>query len=312
MKVGFIGLGTMGSGMAYNALQGGHTLVVHDIRREAATSHLEAGATWADTPREVAEASDIVLTSLPGPVEVEAVALGEDGILEGMSEGKVYLDLSTSSPTLIRRIHEVYAAQGIHVLDAPVSGGPSGARSWRLAIWVGGEEEVFNRCKPVLDTIGDKPFYVGPIGAGSIAKLVHNCTGYIIQTGLAEVFTMGVKAGVEPLALWQAVRWGALGRQGPFERLADHLLPGKFDPPDFALKLARKDMDLAVGVGREFDVPMRLANLALQEMTEALNRGWGDRDSRAAMLLQEERSGVEVRVPEDVLRKVLEDERAQS
>ena len=311
MKVGFIGLGTMGASMAYNALQGGHTLVVHDIRREAATPHLEAGATWADTPREVAEASDIVLTSLPGPVEVEAVALGEDGILEGMSDGKVYLDLSTSSPNLIRRIHEVYAAQGIHVLDAPVSGGPSGAKSGQLAIWVGGDEEVFNRCKPVLDAIGDKPFYVGPIGAGSIAKLVHNCTGYIIQTGLAEVFTMGVKAGVEPLALWQAVRWGAQGRRGPFERLADHLLPGKFDPPDFALRLARKDMDLAVGVGREFDVPMRLANLTLQELTEALNRGWGDRDSRVAMLLQEERSGVEVRVPEDVLRKVLEEERAQ-
>lgn len=311
MKVGFIGLGTMGASMAYNALQGGHTLVVHDIRREAATPHLEAGATWADTPREVAEASDIVLTSLPGPVEVEAVALGEGGILEGMSDGKVYLDLSTSSPNLIRRIHEVYAAQGIHVLDAPVSGGPSGAKSGQLAIWVGGDEEVFNRCKPVLDAIGDKPFYVGPIGAGSIAKLVHNCTGYIIQTGLAEVFTMGVKAGVEPLALWQAVRWGAQGRRGPFERMADHLLPGKFDPPDFALRLARKDMDLAVGVGREFDVPMRLANLALQEMTEALNRGWGDRDSRVAMLLQEERSGVEVRVPEDVLRKVLEEERAQ-
>lgn len=240
MKVGFIGLGTMGASIAYNALQGGHTLVVHDIRREAATSHLEASATWADSPREVAEASDIVLTSLPGPVEVEAVALGEDGILEGMSEGKVYLDLSTSSPNLIRRIHEVYAAQGIHVLDAPVSGGPSGAQSGQLAIWVGGDEEVFNRCKPVLDAIGDKPFYVGPIGAGSIAKLVHNCTGYIIQTGLAEVFTMGVKAGVEPLALWQAVRWGAQGRRGPFERLADHLLPGKFDPPDFALRLARK------------------------------------------------------------------------
>ena len=309
MKVGFIGLGTMGASMAYNCLQGGNEMVVHDIRRESATQHLEAGAVWADSPREVAESTEIVFTSLPGPTEVEAVGLGEDGILEGMSEGKVYFDLSTSTPTLIRRIHEEAAARGIHVLDAPVSGGPRGAASRNLAIWVGGDKEVFDRCKPVLDSIGDKAYYVGPIGCGAIAKLVHNCTGYIVQAALAEVFTMGVKAGVEPLALWQAVRKGAQGRRGTFEGLAEHLLPGKFDPPDFALRLARKDVDLALSVGREYDVPMRLAQLTLQEMTEALNRGWGQRDSRVAMLLQEERAGVEVRVDEDVLNALLEEER---
>ncbi len=309
MNVGFIGLGTMGASMAYNCLQGGNQMVVHDIRREAATQHLEAGAVWADSPREAAEASEIVFTSLPGPTEVEAVGLGEDGILEGMSQGKVYFDLSTSTPTLIRRIHEEAAARGIHVLDAPVSGGPRGAASRNLAIWVGGDKEVFDRCKPVLDSIGDKAYYVGPIGCGAIAKLVHNCTGYIVQAALAEVFTMGVKAGVEPLALWQAVRKGAQGRRGTFEGLAEHLLPGKFDPPDFALRLARKDVDLAVGVGREYDVPMRLAQLTLQEMTEALNRGWGHRDSRVAMLLQEERAGVEVRVDEAALNAALAEER---
>ena len=309
MKVGFIGLGTMGASMAYNCLQGGNEMVVHDIRRESATQHLEAGAVWADSPREVAEASEIVFTSLPGPVEVEAVGMGEDGILDGMSEGKVYFDLSTSTPTLIRRIHEEAAVRGIHVLDAPVSGGPRGAASRNLAIWVGGDKEVFDRCKPVLDSIGDKAYYVGPIGCGAIAKLVHNCTGYIVQAALAEVFTMGVKAGVEPLALWQAVRKGAQGRRGTFEGLAEHLLPGKFDPPDFALRLARKDVDLALAVGREYDVPMRLAQLTLQEMTEAVNRGWGHRDSRIAMLLQEERAGVEVRVDEAILNAVLEEER---
>ena len=306
MKVGFIGLGTMGGSMAYNTLQGGFELVVHDIRREAATPHLEAGATWADTPRQVAEACQVVFTSLPGPTEVEAVALGEEGILQGMSPGKAYFDLSTSSPALIRRIHQIFTAQGIQVLDAPVSGGPRGARTRNLAIWVGGDEEVYRQYKAVLDAIGDKAYYVGPIGSGAIAKLVHNCAGYIIQCALAEVFTMGVKAGVEPLALWQAVRHGAQGRRGAFEGLAEHLLPGKFDPPDFALRLARKDVDLAVAVGREYDVPMRLANLALQELTEAMNRGWGGRDSRVAMLLQEERAGAQVRVPEDVLRKALE------
>ena len=216
MKIGFIGLGTMGGSMAYNALDGGNEMVVHDINPASATRHLEAGATWADTPREVAEQSEIVFTSLPGPTEVEAVALGEAGIMEGMSAGKVYFDLSTSTPGMIRKIHAEAAARGIEVLDAPVSGGPRGAASRNLAIWVGGDKDVFDRCKPVLDTIGDKAYYVGPIGSGAVAKLVHNCAGYIFQAAMAEVFTMGVKAGVEPLALWEAVRRGATGRRGTF------------------------------------------------------------------------------------------------
>ena len=307
-KVGFVGLGTMGANMAYNLLQGGNEMVVHDIRRESATPHLEAGAVWADTPREVAEVSEVVFTSLPGPVEIEAVALGEAGLMEGLEAGKTYFDLSTNSPTAIRRIHETMGARGINVLDAPVSGGPRGALSRNLAIWVGGDKALFDKYKPVLDAIGDKAYYVGPIGSGAVAKLVHNCAGYIFQTGIAEVFTMGVKAGVDPLALWQAVRRGAQGRRGPFEGLTEHLLPGDFDPPDFALRLARKDVDLAVAVGREYDVPMRLANLVLMDMTEALNRGWGNLDSRVPMTLQEERAGVQVRVPRDVLKKALESE----
>ena len=306
MKIGFIGLGIMGGRMALNIRNGGHDMVVHDLRREAATPLLEAGAQWADTPQQVAEASEAVFTSLPGPVEVEAVALGESGLLQGMSPGQAYFDLSTNSPTVVRRIHQTFAERGVPMLDAPVSGGPAGAGSGRLAVWVGGDREVFQRCLPALQSFSDKPFYVGPIGAGSVAKLVHNCTGYIVQTALAEVFTMGVKAGVEPLALWQAVRQGAQGRRGTFEGLAEHLLPGKFDPPDFALRLAHKDVDLAVAVGREHQVPMRLANLALQELTEAMVRGWADRDSRVAMLLQEERAGVEVRASEDQLREALE------
>ena len=211
-------------------------MVVHDIRRESATRHLEAGADWADSPREVAEASEIVFTSLPGPTEVEAVGLGEDGILEGMSEGKVYFDLSTSTPTLIRQIHAHAAARGIHVLDAPVSGGPRGAASRNLAIWVGGDKDVFDRCKPVLDSIGDKAYYVGPIGCGAIAKLVHNCTGYIVQAALAEVFTMGVKGGrgaPGPLAgRTQGRPWTPRDLRGPRRAPAPRQLrPPRLRPP---------------------------------------------------------------------------------
>jgi 3-hydroxyisobutyrate dehydrogenase len=161
----------------------------------------------------------------------------------------------------------------------------------------------------VLEAIGDQPYYVGPIGAGSVAKLVHNCSGYIVQTALAEVFTMGVKAGVDPLTIWKAVRQGAGGRRRTFDGLADQFLPGKFEPAAFALRLAHKDVSLATALGREHRVPMRLANATLEEMTEAMNRGWAERDSRVAMLLQEERAGVEIRVPEAALREVLEADR---
>jgi 3-hydroxyisobutyrate dehydrogenase len=306
MKVGFIGLGTMGRHMASNLMKAGYELVVHDVRREAAAPHCAAGAVWADSPRAVAEGSEVVFTSLPGPPEVEAVALGPEGLLAGLTAGKAYFDLSTNAPELVRRLHREFAARGVHVLDAPVSGGPRGAETRRLALWVGGDAAVFARHRPVLEAIGDEPHHVGPIGAGSVAKLVHNCAGYAIQTALAEVFTLGVKAGVEPLALWQAVRLGALGRRRTFDGLVDQFLPGRFDPPAFALRLAHKDVTLATRLGRELRVPMRLANATLEELTEALNRGWGERDSRVAMLLQEERAGVEIRVPEAELRRALE------
>jgi 3-hydroxyisobutyrate dehydrogenase len=308
MKVGFVGLGIMGASMASNVQKGGHELIVHDLRAEAAKPHVAAGAVWANTPRQVAEASDVVLTSLPGPPEVEAVALGEHGLLAGLAAGKAYFDLSTNSPTVVRRIHGVFAARGVPMLDAPVSGGPKGARSRKLAIWVGGDAAVFQRFKPVLDAMGDQVRRVGDIGAGSIAKLVHNMTTYCVQTALAEVFTLGVKAGVEPVELWQAVRYGATGRQRTFDRLADGFLPGKYDPPNFALRLAHKDVTLAVGLGREHKVPMRVANMVLEEMTEALNRGWADRDSRSPMLLQEERAGVQVRADQAAIARVFEND----
>ena len=305
MKVGFIGVGTMGASMALNCMKGGNTLTVHDTRQEAAKPHVAEGATWAASPRATAEGAEVVFTSLPGPKEVEAVALGKDGLLEGMKSGTAWFDLSTNDPNLMRRLHATFAGRGVHVLDAPVSGGPKGAKSGKLALWVGGDRAVFDRCKKVLDSIGDHAYYVGPIGAGSVAKLVHNCAGYALQTALAEVFTMGVKAGVEPLALFQAVRQGALGRRRTFDGLVDQFLPGTFEPPAFALRLAHKDVTLATALGREVGVPMRVANLALAELTEALNRGWGDRDSRVSMLLQEERAGVEIKVASDRLRAVL-------
>jgi 3-hydroxyisobutyrate dehydrogenase-like beta-hydroxyacid dehydrogenase len=301
--VGFIGLGTMGARMAANLQASQYRLIVNDLRQEAAKAVLDGGATWAATPKELAAQCDVIFTSLPEPADVEAVALGPNGLLAGIKPGAAYFDLSTNSPMTVKKIAAAIAEKGAHMLDAPVSGGPQGAASRRLAIWVGGDERVFAQHKQVLDAIGDQARHIGPLGSATVAKLVHNLSGYAITCALAETFSMGIKAGVEPLALWQAVRQGAGGRRFTFDGLLDQFLPGKYDPPAFALKLAHKDVSLATALGRELGIPMRIANLTLAEMTEALNRGWGGRDSRSVMLLQQERAGVEIAVDPERLRE---------
>lgn len=305
MKIGFIGLGTMGAGMASNLSKGGYTLIVHDALKEAAAPFLSNNAQWADTPREVAEKCEVICLSLPGPTEVSCVAYGVNGLLDGIQTGGAVFDLSTNSPTVIREIGDKFEARGAHFLDAPVSGGPAGALSGKLALWVGGNKQIFEKHKSILQTMGDQVAYIGPIGAGSVAKLVHNCAGYTIQTAIGEVFTMGVKAGVEPLALWDAIRQGALGRRRTFDGLSQQFLPDIYDPPAFALKLAHKDVSLATRLAKEVGVPMRLSNMALEEMTEALNRGWGHLDSRSPLKLQQERAGVEIKVDIEKLKEVL-------
>ena len=165
---------------------------------------------------------------------------------------------------------------------------------------------MFERHKPVLDAIGDQAMYIGAIGTGTVAKLVHNTAGYAVLAALAELFTLGVRAGVEPLALWQAVRQGAFGRRRSFDRLAEQFLPGVFDPPAFSLRLAHKDVTLATELGRELGVPMRVANLVHEELAAALDRGWAERDSRVFMLLQEERAGVNIAVSPEKIKAVLD------
>ena len=296
--VGFIGLGNMGAGMASNIQKAGYPMVVFDIQEGATRPFLERGARLASSSAEVARLSEVTFTSLPGPKEVDEVATGPEGILERIMEGSVYVDLSTSRPTLIRQIEPMFRRKGAHVLDAPVSGGKSGAASGNLAVMVGGDQEIFERIKPLPDSFGDKVFYAGAIGAGSIAKLVHNMIGHGVRQAIAEGLTLGVKAGVDAESLWECVRRGALGRMSVLhEAIPQKLLRDDFDTVGFGMALARKDIGLATELGREYDVPMPIANLAEQIAIQAMNRGWGDRDSSVPILLQEEAAEVEVRAP---------------
>jgi len=296
MRISFIGLGNMGGPMALNLIKAGHAMTVHDVRRESAAPHLDCGAAWAASPRAAAAGAELILTSLPGPAEVESVAIGADGVIHGAERGAVYADLSTGSPTAMRRIHARFAERGVAVLDAPVSGGVGGARHGTLQVMVGGDEAVYRRVKPVLEAIGDKVGYMGPIGAGTIAKLVHNTISLCTRAIVAEGFTLGVKAGVRPEALLEAVRGGSFGQGLILSRVVpDVVFKGDFDTQNFALRLARKDLGLATALAREFEVPMALASIVEQHMIEALARGWGERDSNASWQLQEERAGIAVR-----------------
>ena len=306
MRVGLIGVGKMGSGIGMNILQAGHDLIVHDIVPERTEPHIEAGASRADCPREVALSSDVVFTSLPGPDEVEEVALGKDSLLEGLKAGHAYFDLTTNSPTVVRRIHKTFLEHGLHMLDAPVSGGPWGAASGRMAMWIGGDETVYKQHLPLLEAMGDEISYLGASGAGVTAKLVHNCTGFVLYTTLAETFSMGIKAGLEPDILWKTLRTGMLGRRPLFDCLWRNFLPSNYDNADFDLELAVKDVRLATELGEELDVPMQLANHALSELQAGVARGWGAKDARISMLLQLERAGLEpLRVSKERIEEIL-------
>jgi 3-hydroxyisobutyrate dehydrogenase len=237
------------------------------------------------------------MTSLPGPKEVELVALGENGVIQGAQSGCFYVDLSTSSPTLIRRIHQAMGQRGIRVADAPVSGGVVGAEEASLQIMVGCEPDVFEQIKPALRGIGDKITYIGEVGAGEVAKLVHNQIALVVQQVVAEGLTLGTKAGIAPEKLLEAIRGGAYGRSqgsvGP--NMEKTILQGAWDTPRFALALARKDLGLATDLASEYGVPMPLAAVAEQGLIECLNRGWGGKDMTAAWALQEDRAQVTVR-----------------
>jgi 3-hydroxyisobutyrate dehydrogenase len=297
MRVGFIGLGNMGAPMAGFVLGAGHPLVVHDLRRDAAAPLLDRGAVWAASPGEVAAQCDVVCVCVPGPPEMQAVTLGPGGVLEGVRSGAAVIDHTTNAPVLVREVGAALTGRGAHLLDAPLDGGREGALEGQLTLFVGGDEAVLRRVKPVLDTFARSVVWVGGLGAGSITKIVHNALAMSIDLLLAECLTLGAKAGVAVPRLVEAFREGCIVSQNMTftKRMPATLFRGDFTAR-FALALAYKDFRLAGDLATQHGVPTRLLDLCQTELLEAMNRGWGGEDRTKASTLQEERAGVTLRM----------------
>jgi 2-hydroxymethylglutarate dehydrogenase len=295
MKIGFIGLGNMGKPMANNLLKAGHILFVHDKRREATEDLVAQGAQWAGSPKAAAQASEITLTSLPEPSDIEQVALGTNGIIEGAPKGHFYVDTSTSTPATIRKIAAIAATKNVEVLDAPVTGGVKGATDGSLTVMVGGSHAAFEFCKPILECIGKHIFLVGDIGAGCVAKLVNNMMALSNLIVAMEAMVFGVKAGVDAQKLFEVATSGSANSMVLNSKFPNYILKGHFELPGFSVSLAAKDMSLATGYAKELGIPIKISQCASNLWADAVKQGLGWKETSAYITLLEKAVGVEVR-----------------
>ena len=267
MDIGFIGLGIMGRPMAKNLLAAGHSLVVRDHHPENEAMLTAAGATVAPTPCAVAESSELVITMLPNSPNVRDAVLGEHGLLEGCHDSLAYIDMSSIAPLTSREVHDALAGHGVPMLDAPVSGGEPKAVDATLAIMVGGDRAVFDRYAAVLGAMGSSVTHVGPIGAGNIAKLANQAVVAVNIAVVGEALVLAQKSGVDPQAVFQAIRGGLAGST-VMEAKAPMMLGRDFDP-GFRIDLHIKDLDNALATGHGVDSPLPLT-AAVREMMTAL------------------------------------------
>jgi 3-hydroxyisobutyrate dehydrogenase-like beta-hydroxyacid dehydrogenase len=261
MNIGFIGIGAMDGHMSRHILEAGYSLYVHDLKKEASQELINKGAKWADNPKSMAERCEVVLSSLPGPKDVEEVVYGTDGLMAGWKDGDIYVDMSTNSATTMRKIAADARAKGVAVLDAPVSGGTRGAESKRLSIMVGGDGQVLEKVREILDTIGDRIFHVGDIGCGSIAKVVNNMIAFTCNEITVEGFVLGTKAGIDARKLREVVM-SSSGSNWSAEHTIPQIFQGDFEP-GFRINLAIKDISLALALAKEYTVPTPLGGIHL-------------------------------------------------
>jgi len=293
MKAGFIGVGNMGGPMCRNLIKQDFQVVVCDKNPAALKRCTDLGATSAATPKAIAAESDVVFTSLPEPQDIEAVALGPEGILAGAHEGLIYVDLSTNSPSGARKLAAACAEKGIPMLDAPVSGGVTGAEAGTVSVIVGGDAKVVEQVRPMFEAIGSEVHHMGPVGAGTVAKLVNNMLSFVNMAALSEGLMLGVKAGVDPAKLLHVIETSS-GASNATAKFTRKVFKGDFEP-GFALDLAHKDLRLALALGDEVGSPLMFGGLLVNLMRQMRHKGYGVKDSSIIVRYLEEAMGVELR-----------------
>ncbi|WP_109312363.1 NAD(P)-dependent oxidoreductase [Ruegeria sp. AU67] len=296
MRIGFIGLGTMGGPAALNLIKGGHDLTVCDLDRNRAEEHLALGAKWAETPAAAAQAADIVFTMVFGPKQIEQVVGGDDGLRSAMSAGQVWVDMTTNKPAFVRELAATFAENGVQLIDAPVTGAVDGARTGNMPQFAGGDEATVARIRPVMELMGPL-HYMGPSGSGSVTKLASNQLWAIHATAMGEALVMAVKSGVDLSRAWDALKIGA-SESWCMHHDAPSVFAGHYDP-SFTLDLCQKDLGLIVEACDDAGTAAPATRLVCTQFEAAREKYGGDKGELHVVKLEEDNAGVSLRLDGD-------------
>jgi len=291
VKIGFIGLGTMGQPMALNLLKAGYSLVVNDRNEEVLTLLKEYGAEVSNSYAELANKCDVVITMLPEAKHVEDVVLGTNGIAEGVKPGTILIDMSSIAPETSIKIHDILKEKNVAVLDAPVSGGPQGAENGALSIMVGGSEEAFEKGAAILNVLGKNILHMGEAGSGQTTKLCNQILIGVHMQAVVEAFALAKKSGLDLVKVRQALM-GGVANSKVLELHGQKMIDRTFDKPAFKLKLHRKDLAAALEAGKQCSVPLYTTALVAQQMDAAIAQGNAELDHTTIMLIEEQLANI--------------------
>lgn len=294
-KIGFIGLGVMGALMARNIKKHGYGLVLYDINTEALKNFADEGCTIVSSPKECAAISDdMIITMLPSSPHVQEAALGANGILEGIHKDCIYVDMSTISPTVSRKINEAFAAKGVDMLDSPVAKGVPAATNGTLTLFVGGKAEALEKVRPVLECMATDIFHMGDNSAGAVSKLINNMLAVTIVAATSEMFVYGAKHGVDPDTLYEALVAGAANSRPLTEYVKALGFPRKFDELRFPASYMMKDIGLCMDDAKDMGLPLFYPPLAHTMLTMLRASGGGKANYSDILTVFEQYAGVKV------------------
>jgi 3-hydroxyisobutyrate dehydrogenase len=298
-SIGMVGVGRMGSRMVANLLKAGYQVTAFDVVPKAVQDLVAQGAKSAPSPKEAAAQADVILSSLPGPVEVDAAYLGENGVLSGAKSGALLIDLTSDDPSMAQKVAKAAQGKGLRFLDAPVSGGVTGAQAATLTVMVGGEQAAFDEALPILQTLGKNITLCGPVGAGCVVKIVNQLFVGVLSAAVAEGMMLGTKWGVDPVTMYNVLNTGFAGSTILTRHVTNFILKGDYEP-GFTINLLSKDLWLALTLGRDLSVPLDVTATASQILERAKAHGLGNKDMAATMVLLEKLLGVQVRSGQQV------------